>query len=182
MNDVSVRYAVALKTVALKINEVNLVAEEIGQLAIILQPFIKTFSSPVFSVKKQTQIITSVLKDKCHPLSLRFVNLLVANRRLGDIKQISDTFKFLLEKETGLINLHFKVFYEPEPETIEKLIKATEKIGMYKQTEPKNIKTHFEVDKTIMGGFIAECDGFSWNCSLSTRLLNVTKYIKGGNI
>jgi F0F1-type ATP synthase delta subunit len=41
-----------------------------------------------------------------------------------------------------------------------------------------NLIIRYKVDRELLGGFIMECDGISWDCSLRTRLNTLRRSVK----
>jgi F0F1-type ATP synthase delta subunit len=141
------------------------------------------FSAPVFPAREQLATVNYALGDKFHPITKRFFCLLASMRRLGEIEQIAAAFDKMACKEMGMIDLYIDVFSDDSPtdgtsEIKDKLIQAAGEKGLYNPENKKNIRLNYKVDKSLLGGFIAECDGLSWDCSLRTRLVDVSKLIR----
>jgi len=177
MADASVRYAEALLTAAKKENALAQVAEDLSFLALEFEKSAAVFSSPVFSVREQLSTVNYALGDNYHPITKRFFCLLTNMRRLGDVEQIAAAFDKMACKEMGVIDLHLDVYSDDSPELKDKLIQAAGEKGLYDQKNKKNIRLNYKVNKSLLGGFIAECDGLSWDCSLRTRLVDMSKLI-----
>ena len=194
MVDAAVRYADALLTAAKKENALTQVAEDLSSLAFEFTKSAAVFSSPVFPVREQLATVNYALGDKFHPITKRFFCLLASMRRLGDVEQIAAAFDKTACKEMGVIDLRLEVYADVPSvdvpsaddsstdgtsELKEKLIQAAGEKGLYDQKNKKNIRLNYKVDKGLLGGFIAECDGLSWDCSLRTRLVDMGKLIRG---
>jgi len=193
MVDLAIRYAEALLKAARYVDALPVVVDEIEYLAREFSQSAKEFYMPAFTVREQLSTVEYVLADKFHPLTKRFVCLLATMRRLGGIGKIADAFVRLANKDMGRIDLHITVYEEATPETRSELVRAACDIGLpgaFGLTERSNdmnaapahhregINPIFSVDKSLLGGFIAECDGMSWDCSLRARLADVSKVIR----
>jgi|GEM_PF-2435353 len=183
MADAAVRYAEALLTAAKKENALEQVTQDISSLSLEFAQSSKMFSAPVFPVKEQLAAVDYALGDKFHPITKRFFCLLASMRRLGEIEQIAAVFDKMACKEMGVIDLHLNVYADETSgdvtsELKNKLIHAAGKKGLYDPENKKNIRLKYKVDKSLLGGFIAECDGLSWDCSLRTRLVDMGKLIR----
>ena len=183
MADVAVRYAEALLEAAKKENALTQVAEDLSFLAAEFIQSYAVFSAPVFPVREQLATVDYALGDKFNPITKRFICLLASMRRLGEIEHIADVFDKMVCKEMGIIDLHLEVYSDvpsadDSPELTDKLIKAAGEKGLYDPQNKKNIRLNYKVDKSLLGGFIAECDGQSWDCSLRTRLVDMSKLIR----
>jgi len=98
-------------------------------------------------------------------------------RRLGEIEKIAAAFDKMACKEMGMTDLHLEVFND-SLELKDKLIHAAGVKGLFDPQNKKNIRLNYKIDKDLLGGFVAECDGLSWDCSLRTRLVDVSKLIR----
>ena len=178
MADAAVRYSEALLIAAKKENAVAEVAEDINSLALVFKQCYGVFSAPVFPVREQLATVNYALGDKFHPLTKRFFCLLASMRRLGEVEQIAAAFDKMACKEMGMIDLRLDVYSDGTSEIKDKLIHAAGVKGLYDPQNKKNIRLSYKVDKSLLGGFIAECDGLSWDCSLRTRLVDMSKLIR----
>jgi len=182
MADAAVRYAEALLTAAKK---ENALAEVAGDVSSLTHEFVQSsaiFSAPVFPIREQLATVNYALGDKFHPVTKRFFCLLASMRRLGDVEQIAAAFDKMACKEMGMIDLRLDVFSDvpsanDSSEIKDKLVQAAGEKGLY-DPQNKNIRLSYKVDKSLLGGFIAECDGLSWDCSLRTRLVDMGKLIR----
>jgi F0F1-type ATP synthase delta subunit len=179
MVNAAIRYAEALLTAAKQENVLPQVAEDMATLALGLSDSARAFSSPVFPLREQIATADSVLGDGFHPLTKRFVELLVEMRRMGQFKIVATAFDRVARKEMGLVDLHFTVYEDPAPEVASELVHAAEGKGLFHDARPENVKPHFEVDKAILGGFVAESEGVSWDCSLRSRFMEMAKVMRG---
>jgi len=177
MADAAVRYAEALLTAAKKENALAQITQEINSLSLEFAQCRAVFSAPVFPVREQLATVNYVLGDKFHPVTKRFFCLLANMRRLGEIENIAAVFDRMACKEMGMIDLRLDVFSDGTSEIKDKLIHAAGVKGLYDPQNKKNIRLNYKVDKGLLGGFIAECDGLSWDCSLRTRLVDMGKLI-----
>jgi F0F1-type ATP synthase delta subunit len=178
MVDVAGRYASALLAAAKAERALPAVAEDMRLLARGLSAGAKAFASPVFPVREQMKTVDAVLGSSVSPLTAKFVRLLVSMRRLGSIGHIAAVFDEMARKDMGDIDLYFTVFEPPAPDTQKKLIGAAGKRGLYHASSGGSVKPRFDVDTTILGGFIAECEGLSWDCSLRSRFVELSKSMR----
>jgi len=178
MADASFRYAEALLTAAKKENALEQVAQDLNSLALEFTQSAALFSAPVFPVREQLATVNYALGDNFHPITKRFFCLLASMRRLGEIEQIAAAFNKITCKEMGMIDLHLEVFSDDTSELKDKLVHAAGEKGLYDQKNRKDIRLNYKVDKSLLGGFVAECDGLSWDCSLRTRLVDMSKLIQ----
>jgi len=178
MADLAVRYAEALLMAAKRENALPEVAEELRFLAREFSQSAKVFYSPLFPVREQLATVDYVLGDRFHPLTKRFVRLLASMRRLGGIGKAADAFIALAHREMKRIDLHIAVFDEITPEMTSELVRAAGDKGLFDPKSREDIDLHITRDKNLLGGFIAECEGVSWDCSLRTRFDDVSKVMR----
>ncbi|MCL2271928.1 MAG: F0F1 ATP synthase subunit delta [Treponema sp.] len=178
MADAAIRYAEALLTAAKKENALAEVAQDLSSLAFEFLQCYAVFSAPVFPVREQLATVNYALGENFHPITKRFFCLLASMRRLGEIEQIAAAFDRIACKEMGKIDLHLDVYADESSELKEILINAAGVKGLYDPQNKKNIRLNYKVNKSLLGGFIAECDGLSWDCSLRTRLVDMGKLIR----
>ena len=178
MADAAVRYADALLTAARKENALAEVAQELSFLSLEFLQGHAIFSVPAFPVREQLATVDYVLGDTFHPITKRFFCLLASMRRLGEIELIAAAFDKMACKEMGKIDLHLDVYSDDSPELKDTLVYAAGKKGLFNPEDINNIRLRYKVDKSLLGGFIAECDGLSWDCSLRTRLVDMGKLIR----
>jgi F0F1-type ATP synthase delta subunit len=179
MVNAAIRYAEALLTAAKQENVLPQVYDDMATLTLALSDGARAFSSPVFPLREQIATADAVLGDGFQPLTKRFVELLVAMRRMGQFKIVATTFDRIARKEMGIVDLHFTVFDDPAPEVASELVHAASEKGLFHDARPENVKPRFEVDKAILGGFVAESEGVSWDCSLKTRFMEMAKVLRG---
>jgi len=183
MTNAAVRYAGVLLTAAKKENALAQIAQDINFLAPEFNQSRAVFSAPVFPIRDQLASVEYALGGNFHPLTKRFFCLLANMRRIGDIEQIAAAFDKMACKEMGVIDLHLDVYSDDSSADVpsdvkEKLIDASGEKGLYDPQNKKNIRLNYKVDKSLLGGFVAECDGLSWDCSLRARLVDMGKLIR----
>jgi F0F1-type ATP synthase delta subunit len=178
MSDAGLLYAEVLLTAAKNENVLTAVTEEMKTLALGFSECSKAFSSPAFPVREQLAMADAVLGEKFNPLAKRFICLLISMRRIGEIGRIAEMFDEIARRETGQVDLHMTVYDEPAPEMIPELVSAACEKGLFSPVYRENVSIRFTPDKSILGGFIADCGGKSWDCSLRARFAEISKMIR----
>jgi len=178
MADYAVAYAGALLLAARRENAVLAVEEEMGYLAAEFAGSAGEFDAPVFPLREQLAVLESVLGDKFHPLTKRFVILLASMRRLGCIIRITDEYIALARKELGRIDLNVTAFEAVTPETAPGLVRSAGEKGLFDIDRLDSVCLNVECDKSLLGGFIAECCGIAWDCSLKAKLRELSKVLR----
>jgi F0F1-type ATP synthase delta subunit len=178
MSDAALQYAEVLLKAAIHENAFTTVTDEMNTLAHGFNRCARVFSSPAFPVREQLSTVDAVMADGFHPLTKRFIFLLIEMRRLGEIEKIAETYDEIARREAGQVDLYMKVYEEPAPENLNELIDAVCEKGLFDPGFRENINVRFTVDKNIMGGFVAECEGKSWDCSLMSRFVELSKILR----
>ena len=178
MADLAIRYAEALLAAAKKENAIPALTEEIRLLAHEFSKCADVFYAPVFPVREQLATVDYVLGDDFHPLTKRFIRLLASMRRLGGIAKIADAFEKLAMKEMKQTDLYITVFEDATPEIASELVQAACGKGLVDPEYQDNINLHLSVDKSLMGGFFAECEGKCWDSSLRARFNDMAKALR----
>lgn len=176
MAEAAGRYAEALLAAVKREKALTAVTDELRLLAREFSSRAKVFASPVFPVREQLATVDFVLDEAFHPLTKRFMRLLASNRRLGEIGRIADAYDKMARREMGITDIYLTVFEEPAPGLADRLVQAAKAKGLFK-AGPENVELHPAVDKSLLGGFIVECDGLSWDCSLRARMVEMSKVI-----
>lgn len=178
MADASLRYAEALLAAAQQENALAIVTKEMRALAHAFAPVAATFRAPVFPACEQVSVVNEALGNDTHPLTKRFFVLLAERRRLGLLPRIAALFDRMACKALGEVHLYLTVYAATRPEMIPKIIEALGRKGLFDPVHKENVKLHIEVDSRLLGGFIAECDGITWDGSLRSRLVDLSKVIR----
>ena len=178
MADIAVRYAQALLTAARLENALPVVVEDMKVIEGGFAGLTDVFFTPVFHIRDQLETVDYVLGDNFHPLTKRFMRLLATMRRLGGICAIARDFIKLARKEMKQIDLRLTVFEETSPEQAATLVRHACGKGLFDAQYLDGICVQILVDKGLMGGFMMECEGTSWDCSLKARWSDMEKAIR----
>jgi len=91
----------------------------------------------------------------------------------NEIEKIAMQFEKLAEKDFAQTQIIITVFSEDDD--VQEILGAAKSKGIVTSTDA-NILT--KVDKSIMGGFILECDEIVWDCSVRKRMLEMQRQLK----
>ena len=178
MSDWTVRYAEALLKAAEQEAVLPRVTEEMQLLALEFSPWAKVFYAPVFPVREQLATVEYALGDRFHPLTKRFFCLLASMRRLGGIGRITGHFVKMALNEMHQIDLYITVHDDASLELASGLLQAACDKGLFEARYRDTVNLHMSVDKGLLGGFFAECEGMTWDCSLKERFNSMAKAIR----
>lgn len=135
------------------------------------------FASPVVPKNKKLEIIKNIFTGKVSEVLISFMNLLAQRGRSNLTKEIFNDFIKLKKERGGIVDVHIKTSVT---------LNEDEKANMKKKIDSyTNLKSdlHFEIDKTIIGGFVAKIDDTILDASIKRQLeLLKDKFKKGDYI
>lgn len=167
---INIRYAKALLTLADELGEVDVVYKDIQQLYQLLQAeksdFDRFIQHPTLKPSQKKKILNELSEDLNH-LTIRFLELLIDNRREMLFKEILLDFSDLYRRLKGITTAEVTTasrLIDDEKENIKSLIS-------------KSLKTKVElkekVDEEILGGFIIQIDDKQLDASVRRKLMQV---------
>lgn len=133
------------------------------------------FASPVIPKNKKLQIVKEVFSGKVSDLIMTFINLLVNRGRSNLTKETFGDFLRLKNEREGIVNVQVKTSVELDDKEKELL---KNKIDTF-TTLKSNLS--FELDKTIIGGFVAKINDTILDASIKRQLENLRKRFKEGD-
>lgn len=136
-----------------------------------LKLFLKT---PIISSYKKGEVLSKMFKGKIQNLTFKFINILTKKERENLLYEIAEDFLNLVDEERGIV----KVKINSASKLLDKDKKAIEnKLSGY---TGKTIKASYDVDKTIIGGFVAQVSDMVIDASIQRQLqLLREQFIKG---
>ncbi|HMS66290.1 MAG TPA: ATP synthase F1 subunit delta [Ignavibacteria bacterium] len=132
------------------------------------------FSSPVIPKQKKLDVVKNIFGGKVSDLCLDFMNLLFEKRR-GDLTlEVFKDFIRLNKDREGIVDVFIKTSIE-----LSDAEKANMKAKIDSYTKRNSI-LNFEIDKSIIGGFVAKIDDTILDASIKRQLeMLKNKFIKG---
>ncbi len=135
----------------------------------------KVFKSPVVTVQEKKSVIKKVLSEMgADTMLTNFCLLLADKNRLSTLKDISNIYGELLDKEKGILRGTLVTAIS---------LDTKKKNAIKKQLEEKagkNIYLDFSVDKSILGGVVLHVGDRVLDASLRAQLAVLRKTIKRG--
>lgn len=164
---VSRNYADALLALARKADDPHGWGTMLRQVAnaidsdITLRQFLE---SPRIAGDIKSKVLTTALSDRVPRIFLRFIQMLVQNRRQGLIPRIADEYDTLLDESLDIV--HARV-------TVAKPIDDGEKDALtasLTKTVGRQVVPHIEVDPRILGGVVVRMGDTVMDGSLRRKL------------
>lgn len=136
-----------------------------------LKLFLKT---PIINSYKKGEVLGEMFKGKVQDLTFKFINILAKKEREDYLYDIAKDFLNLVDEKRSIV----KVKINTASKILDKDKKAIEnKLSMY---TGKTIKASYDVDKTIIGGFVAQVSDMVIDASIVRQLqLLRQEFVKG---
>lgn len=167
------RYAIALFDLALEEDKIDEVEAALGRIDSLLKDspdFARLVRSPVFSSDEQARSLAAIAAHTdIAGLTANFLQLLVKNRRLFALRDITAGFRRLLADHRGEVTAEVTSAIPLSTEQIDEL-KAT-----LKAKTGKSVTLNITVDPAILGGLIVKIGSRMVDTSIRTKL-NTLKY------
>lgn len=172
------RYTIALYEVAKDKGKLDAVA---GDIANILGKINSNkdlelfFASPIVNKNKKLSIVKDIFSNNVSDLTMDFLNLLIERRREALTKGIFEDFLNLKKEKEGIVDVQVKTSVQLNDDEKSKM---KQKIDSY--TKLKSDMT-FEIDKDIIGGFVAKINDTVLDASIKRQLDKLKKKFKEGD-
>lgn len=128
----------------------------------------KALYSSLFDAGTRAKVAEAVAKEiKAQPLSVKFLALLARKNRMAQLGAILDEFNKLRDREAGVVKGDLRTAVDLPAAEIEELAASLSKrVG-------KRVQLNQERDESLIGGFVANVDGKTFDSSLRTQLRNL---------
>lgn len=177
LSGIAGRYALAVFELALESNSVDAVGRDFQSLMTMLAEsadLSRLVRAPVFAREEQAKGMKALLDQMgADPLTVRFVMLLCAKRRLFLLPGIIAVYNKLVEREKGEIEAEVtsaRPLNDAQVEALKAALK--EKLGL----DPL-LKSH--IDPTLLGGLIVQVGSRMIDSSLRAKLNGIRLAMRG---
>lgn len=169
---ISVRYAKALFELGKEENLIETVIKDIqlvDEVCKTIPDFWLMVESPVVQTSQKRASVKLIFGERINAISLKFLDLVVQNRREIYLKDISRNFLALCRKDKGILAAKLTSASAIEKDSNEKLSKLL--------SESFNAKIELEevVDKDIIGGFVLRIEDQQLDASVSNQLNQIKR-------
>lgn len=172
------RYTTALYGVAEEQGKLDEVTKDIeNSLSLInsnkdLELF---FASPVVSKAKKLDLVNEIFGKYISELTMSFLTLLVMRRRESLTKGIFEDFINLQKEKNGIVDVQVKTSVALNDEEKSRM---KQKIDAYTKLKGN---LNFEIDKNIIGGFVAKINDTILDASIKRQLEKLKEKFKHGD-
>jgi len=174
MKSVSEKYAEALFNAAMSLGCVGEVAADLSWIGPLSQQQSAYFRNPLVNVGEKERLIRELLTEGSNPVTLEFLTML-SNR--GDWRRLPeaiDRYQSMCDAYLNKVSVDLHVPFEPEQATLDKLKRRFEDEGLI-PADAGEVTFRIIMDKSIIGGFIAFCNGRQIDASLRTKLARLRR-------
>jgi len=171
------RYAGALLGLASELKKVDEVASDMRFIADSLSASDELrhfFESPIIDRFKKRDVIKAIFEKKVSTLTAHFLFLLVDKGREGLTAAIAVEFTVLLDRMMGIVNAELKAPYVLDESNKSKVQ------GKLEELTSKKVRISFSLDRTLVGGFLAQIGDTVYDGSVR-RQLEILKIQLAGN-
>lgn len=145
------RYAQALSEMADERGVLEQIDEDIDMVRASLEgaPELRRFfASPVIGREKKEAVVTELLGERTHALTLQFVKLLIRKKRERLLGEIAAAYRSLRDEQLGIVEVQARTAEPLSEEERAELEKAlAERTG-------KQVRLETSVDESLMGGVV----------------------------
>jgi len=176
MDELAIVYARALFEVALEQVKLDLLREQLGQVADALsndRQLALFFFSPYFSTAEKRQALARVLVGADQSL-LNFLALLIDNHRMPVIFRIRQQYEKLWQEENRMLPVEITSAIELDRATTESL---GERIG---ESARRKVTVAAKVDPDILGGIVVRIGNSILDASIRNRLEQLRRQVAQG--
>ena len=160
-------YAQALLELADARGATDAVADDVQNVARLLRDdatFSAYVADPSVSRDKRDRTLDTVFANQAHPLTIAYLKLLSGKGRLHSFAGIAATFKKMLDKRAGRLDVNVTVAKELSPEEFENV---RHQIAVKLS---KDVQLVQHVDESIIGGIVLKIGDSLIDGSVKTQL------------
>lgn len=167
---ITVRYAKALFQFAKEKNQLETFKNDIALVIDVLKgstDFVLLLEAPVVKTSQKSKAVRLIFQDKIDEITIRFLEMIIENRREQHIPGICRNFLDLIRREQGVKTAVVTSASPLSKETTEQLKSLLEK--NYNAT----VEMSEKVDEGLLGGFVLRFDDQQYDASIATQLRKV---------
>lgn len=172
------RYAVSLLEAALDMDNLEQVYGDITFLIELLDKSAelkRTIESPIIKPDMKISIVDEIFGKRISENSLKFIRFVINKRREEILYEIAKRFLELRDEHLGIVNIDVKTAFEFTDDQKNQLK------DKFKTILNKTVIIKYEVDKNIIGGFVARVGDTVYDASVLHQLELLKKeFMKGG--
>ena len=173
MTPIAAGYAQALLYASRQRDSVKKVSEELPVVAGLITEHSVYFMNPRVAGREKAALMRDVLNGRADGLVIEFLKLLTQRRHLKHLPEIARQFDKLATEELGKIIVRLRIPYKPGKDMLDKLRDHLAARGLFPVQSKSGVSFDILLDKSLIGGFVAEYGGRLLDASVKTRLSRI---------
>lgn len=168
-----VRYSKALFLLSQEKNILDAISKDmllIYKTCNSVSEFMTMIESPVAKPSQKKETLNAIFKSSVNELTMKFLDLLVQNKREAYIKDIARYFIDLYRADQGIKSAVLTTASEIDEETRNKVSELIKR-----SFNTKEVELDTNVNKDLIGGFILKVDDKQFDASISSHLKEVKR-------
>lgn len=176
------RYAKALFELALEMNLTDQIRKDSELLLEVCaqnNDLVLMLRSPIIKDNKKISIVNEIFSKKLQELFLRYLAIIINNRREEIIIEIAEQYIDIYKKHNNIVSVIIESATQIDKESRDKIISVLEK-----RTDTK-VELTEEVKEELIGGFVLSTEDKQYDASIQREIKNLRKefkknlYVKG---
>ena len=163
-------YAEALFAAAEDLDAIRAVRGELQDLAALCARWSWYLNDPRTGPEEKARAMGELLGDQAHPLTLQFFLLLLRRRHLKHLPAAAERYGRICDQRDGHVTVRLRVPYPLEAGLLEQLKRRLAEKGLISGERPDQTEFQIQLDKELIGGFIAESNGMQIDASVKSAL------------
>ena len=171
------RYAAALADVVTERGEAREVQEELSAWELMMQgnsDLLEVFRNPTIPYDQKRKVLdTLIARTRVRPTTANFLQVLLRNHRLAELREINLRFAQELDDRRGVVVAHVTTARTvPETERVKLADKLSNLTG-------RRVRLQFGVDEELIGGVVTRIGSTVYDGSVRTRLEQIKLRMAG---
>ena len=171
------RYALALADVAIERGEALAVQEELLEWAGMISSnalLEEAFSNPTVPYEQKRRLLQELIaRTKVRPTTANFLQVLLRNQRLGEIREVNRWFGQMLDERSGIVAAEITTARPVAQESMDALRKKLASVS------GKKVRLKFATDEDLIGGMVARIGSTVYDGSVRNQLREMELKLAG---
>ncbi|MCL2664847.1 MAG: F0F1 ATP synthase subunit delta [Defluviitaleaceae bacterium] len=173
MKKVAQSYAAALYSAATEMGCAEDIADELTAAENLLNECSGYLYSPLHPWRKKAALLREFLTGHFNPLTIEFMILMLSRRQIKSLPEAASCYRLLSGLADTVVRL--RVPYEPDELLLKKFRTYFADSKLLSKDKAESAVIEIELDKDLIGGYVAYCNGQQIDASLKTALAKIGK-------
>ena len=166
-------YAEALYQAAEELGQIGNVADELHEVEMLYATCRWYLNDPRISTRDKASFLQETLADGFQPLTVAFLQFLLGRHHLKHLPAAAGWYHHLSDRHFGRVTVRLRIPYDLDYGLIEQLKSSFVRDGLIPGECEENAELHVELEHSLIGGYIADCNGKQIDASLKTALIKL---------